>query len=74
LRIIILYYWSEKHTCFSYCNYLQKWVEKAPKDGIHLPKPNIFIPSDLSLKNVEEKVRHTKTYSFAENAEEYLLI
>ncbi|TVU38355.1 hypothetical protein EJB05_11718 [Eragrostis curvula] len=34
---------------------IQKWVEKAPKDGLHLPKPNIFIPSDLSLKNAEEK-------------------
>ncbi|KAK3127443.1 hypothetical protein QOZ80_7AG0573360 [Eleusine coracana subsp. coracana] len=35
---------------------IQKWVEKAPKDGLQLPKPNIFIPSDLSLKNAEEKV------------------
>ncbi|XP_062187589.1 insulin-degrading enzyme-like 1, peroxisomal isoform X2 [Phragmites australis] len=36
---------------------IQKWLEKAPKEGLHLPKHNIFIPSDLSLKRVEEKVR-----------------
>ncbi|KAK1679676.1 hypothetical protein QYE76_040524 [Lolium multiflorum] len=33
----------------------QKWVEKAPDEDLHLPKPNIFIPTDLSLKKVEEK-------------------
>ncbi|KAL6856029.1 hypothetical protein ACP4OV_018831 [Aristida adscensionis] len=35
---------------------IQKWVEKAPEEDLHLPKHNIFIPSDLSLKNVEEKI------------------
>jgi insulysin len=35
---------------------LQKWIEKAPDEDLHLPKHNIFIPSDLSLKNVDEKV------------------
>ncbi|KAM0898656.1 hypothetical protein ACQ4PT_021817 [Festuca glaucescens] len=34
---------------------IQKWVEKAPNEDLHLPKPNIFIPTDLSLKKVEEK-------------------
>ncbi|KAI4967708.1 hypothetical protein ZWY2020_016983 [Hordeum vulgare] len=34
---------------------MQKWVENAPNEDLHLPKPNIFIPTDLSLKNVEEK-------------------
>ncbi|KAL5198469.1 hypothetical protein ABZP36_001981 [Zizania latifolia] len=34
---------------------IQKWVNKAPMEDLHMPKPNIFIPSDLSLKNVEEK-------------------
>ncbi|CAM0906365.1 unnamed protein product [Alopecurus aequalis] len=34
---------------------IQEWVEKAPNEGLHLPKPNIFIPTDLSLKKVEEK-------------------
>jgi insulysin len=35
---------------------LQKWVEKAPEEDLHLPKQNIFIPRDLSLKSVEEMV------------------
>ncbi|KAG2646283.1 hypothetical protein PVAP13_2KG499300 [Panicum virgatum] len=35
---------------------IQKWVAEAPEEDLHLPKPNIFIPRDLSLKNVEEKV------------------
>lgn len=45
----------------SYCveavppSIIQKWIEKAPKEDLHLPKPNIFIPTDLSLKNVEDK-------------------
>ncbi|XP_037484473.1 insulin-degrading enzyme-like 1, peroxisomal [Triticum dicoccoides] len=45
----------------SYCveavppSIMQKWVENAPNEDLHLPKPNIFIPTDLSLKNVEEK-------------------
>ncbi|BAF21958.1 insulin-degrading enzyme-like 1, peroxisomal [Oryza sativa Japonica Group] len=34
---------------------IQKWVEKAPVEDLHMPKPNIFLPSDLSLKNAEEK-------------------
>ncbi|KAG2637828.1 hypothetical protein PVAP13_2NG546806 [Panicum virgatum] len=35
---------------------IQKWLVKAPEEDLHLPKPNIFIPRDLSLKNIEEKV------------------
>jgi insulysin len=35
---------------------VQKWVVKAPEEDLHLRKPNIFIPRDLSLKNIEEKV------------------
>ena len=35
---------------------MQKWVEKAPEEDLHLPKQNIFIPRDLSLKSVEEMV------------------
>lgn len=35
---------------------IQKWVGKAPEEDLHLPKRNIFIPSDLSLRSVEEKV------------------
>ncbi|CAO2178017.1 unnamed protein product [Urochloa humidicola] len=35
---------------------IQKWIQKAPTDELHLPEPNIFIPKDLSLKEVHEKV------------------
>lgn len=38
--------------------YLQEWVLSTPKENLHLPAPNIFIPTDLSLKNVQEKVKH----------------
>uniref|UniRef100_A0A0E0LME8 Uncharacterized protein n=1 Tax=Oryza punctata TaxID=4537 RepID=A0A0E0LME8_ORYPU len=34
---------------------IQKWVNRAPMEDLHMPKPNIFIPSDLSLKNIKEK-------------------
>ncbi|XP_020092240.1 insulin-degrading enzyme-like 1, peroxisomal isoform X3 [Ananas comosus] len=36
---------------------IQQWVEKAPKENLSLPKPNIFIPNDLVLKTVQEKVK-----------------
>lgn len=36
---------------------IQQWIQKAPTEMLHLPKPNIFIPKDLSLKEVHEKVR-----------------
>ncbi|ONM37350.1 Insulin-degrading enzyme-like 1 peroxisomal [Zea mays] len=35
---------------------MREWIEKAPTEKLHLPKPNIFIPKDLSLKEVHEKV------------------
>ncbi|CAD6236516.1 unnamed protein product [Miscanthus lutarioriparius] len=35
---------------------IQQWIKKAPTEKLHLPKPNIFIPKDLSLKEVHEKV------------------
>ncbi|KAF8669312.1 hypothetical protein HU200_051650 [Digitaria exilis] len=35
---------------------IKKWLEIAPEENLHLPKCNIFIPSDLSLKSVGEKV------------------
>ncbi|KAL6657756.1 hypothetical protein ACP70R_005536 [Stipagrostis hirtigluma subsp. patula] len=47
-------------TCYSveaiHPSVIQKWVERAPEEDLHLPKRNIFIPSDLSLKGVEEKI------------------
>ncbi|KAJ4789664.1 Insulinase (Peptidase family M16) family protein [Rhynchospora pubera] len=39
---------------------LEKWVEKAPDVNLSLPKENVFIPTDLSLKNVQEKVRYPR--------------
>jgi hypothetical protein len=33
-------------------------VLSAPDENIHLPAPNKFIPTDLSLKTVPEKVLH----------------
>ncbi|MCH89083.1 zinc-metallopeptidase peroxisomal-like, partial [Trifolium medium] len=36
---------------------IQGWVLSAPDENIHLPAPNKFIPTDLSLKIVPEKVK-----------------
>ncbi|KAM0027550.1 putative insulysin [Helianthus debilis subsp. tardiflorus] len=35
---------------------IQEWMDKAPNEKLHLPSPNVFIPTDLSIKNVQEKV------------------
>ncbi|KAD0702505.1 hypothetical protein E3N88_43836 [Mikania micrantha] len=35
---------------------IQEWMDKAPEEHLHLPSPNVFIPTDLSIKNVQEKV------------------
>ncbi|KAM7505463.1 hypothetical protein LguiB_004367 [Lonicera macranthoides] len=34
---------------------IQQWLERAPDEHLHLPMPNVFIPTDLSLKNVPDK-------------------
>ncbi|KAL6987137.1 Insulin-degrading enzyme-like 1, peroxisomal, variant 2 [Sarracenia purpurea var. burkii] len=34
---------------------IQQWIESAPDEHLHLPAPNVFIPTDLSLKNILEK-------------------
>uniref|UniRef100_A0A0D9V6G7 Peptidase M16 N-terminal domain-containing protein n=1 Tax=Leersia perrieri TaxID=77586 RepID=A0A0D9V6G7_9ORYZ len=36
---------------------IQQWIQKAPTEKLHIPKPNIFIPKDLSLKEAHEKVK-----------------
>ncbi|KAA8518172.1 hypothetical protein F0562_015646 [Nyssa sinensis] len=36
---------------------IQQWIETAPNENLHLPAPNVFIPTDLSLKNVLEKAK-----------------
>lgn len=37
---------------------IQQWTEKAPKEDLHLPIPNIFIATDLTIKQVSEKVQY----------------
>ncbi|KAK8918647.1 Zinc-metallopeptidase, peroxisomal [Platanthera zijinensis] len=37
---------------------IQQWTEKAPEEDLHLPIPNIFIPTDLTLKQVSDKVHN----------------
>ncbi|KAK2994516.1 hypothetical protein RJ640_010794 [Escallonia rubra] len=34
---------------------VQQWMERAPDEHLHLPTPNVFIPTDLSLKTVTKK-------------------
>ncbi|KAM0952030.1 putative insulysin [Dioscorea sansibarensis] len=36
---------------------IQQWIEKAPHERLHLPARNMFIPTDLTLRQVEEKVK-----------------
>ncbi|KAK6232199.1 hypothetical protein SCA6_002272 [Theobroma cacao] len=35
---------------------IQKWMSSAPSDNLQLPAPNMFIPTNLSLKVAQEKV------------------
>ncbi|KAL8494287.1 hypothetical protein ACS0TY_025184 [Phlomoides rotata] len=34
---------------------IEQWIERAPAEDLHLPIPNVFIPTDISLKNVSEQ-------------------
>ncbi|KAK1577860.1 hypothetical protein Q3G72_025458 [Acer saccharum] len=36
---------------------IQEWILSAPSENLHLPGSNIFIPTDLSLKDVHEKAK-----------------
>ncbi|KDP26059.1 hypothetical protein JCGZ_21092 [Jatropha curcas] len=36
---------------------VQEWISSAPNENLHLPEPNLFIPSDLSLKDAQEKAK-----------------
>ncbi|BAS74629.1 Os01g0779100 [Oryza sativa Japonica Group] len=36
---------------------IQQWIQKAPTEKLCIPKPNIFIPKDFSLKEAHEKVK-----------------
>ncbi|CAI9301344.1 unnamed protein product [Lactuca saligna] len=35
---------------------IQEWMKRAPEEDLHLPSPNVFIPTDLSIKSLKEKV------------------
>ncbi|MCL7036080.1 hypothetical protein MKW94_027516 [Papaver nudicaule] len=35
---------------------IQQWISAAPNQNLHLPAPNVFIPTDLSIKDLTEKV------------------
>ncbi|GLT96021.1 hypothetical protein SLE2022_136700 [Rubroshorea leprosula] len=37
---------------------IQEWMSLAPNENLHLPAPNIFIPTDLSLKDPKEKLKY----------------
>ncbi|GAV91529.1 Peptidase_M16_C domain-containing protein, partial [Cephalotus follicularis] len=36
---------------------IQEWMQSAPNESLLLPALNIFIPTDLSLKNAHEKIK-----------------
>ncbi|KAF3776375.1 Zinc-metallopeptidase [Nymphaea thermarum] len=33
---------------------VQKWIDASPNDELHLPAPNLFIPTDLAIKEVQQ--------------------
>ncbi|KAF7847947.1 hypothetical protein BT93_L2425 [Corymbia citriodora subsp. variegata] len=35
---------------------IQEWMSSSPDENLNLPGPNVFIPTDLSLKISEEKI------------------
>lgn len=36
---------------------IQEWMLSSPNENLHLPTPNIFIPTDLALKATQDKVK-----------------
>ncbi|XP_048236137.1 insulin-degrading enzyme-like 1, peroxisomal isoform X2 [Ricinus communis] len=36
---------------------IQGWISSAPNVNLHVPTPNLFIPTDLSINDVQEKVQ-----------------
>lgn len=39
---------------------IQEWIESAPSANLHLPIPNVFIPTDLTLRNENEEGKYPK--------------
>ncbi|KAL1555332.1 Insulin-degrading enzyme-like 1, peroxisomal [Salvia divinorum] len=36
---------------------IEQWADKAPGEDLHLPVPNVFIPTDLFLKTVSDQMK-----------------
>ncbi|KAL8489554.1 hypothetical protein ACS0TY_025459 [Phlomoides rotata] len=36
---------------------IEQWIKRAPAEDLRLPVPNMFIPTDLSLKNVSDQMK-----------------
>ncbi|KAJ3696077.1 hypothetical protein LUZ60_001454 [Juncus effusus] len=36
---------------------IQQWMDSSPNEDLHLPKPNIFIPTDFTLHTPQEEVK-----------------
>jgi insulysin len=53
-------YSLEKITKFT----IQEWMQSAPDVNLLLPTPNVFIPTDFSLKDLKDKVQfHHSSYN-----------
>lgn len=37
---------------------IQEWMLSSPDGDLHLPAPNVFIPTDLSIKNAHDEVKY----------------
>ncbi|XP_057520818.1 insulin-degrading enzyme-like 1, peroxisomal [Amaranthus tricolor] len=37
---------------------IQNWMSASPNEHLHLPEANVFIPTDLSIKDFKDKVTH----------------
>ncbi|XP_021724126.1 insulin-degrading enzyme-like 1, peroxisomal [Chenopodium quinoa] len=59
-------------TCYSHekisSSTIQQWMSCSPNENLHLPAANVFIPTDLSIKDFKDKVTYptllrTSSYS-----------
>lgn len=39
---------------------IQQWMSASPNENLHLPAANVFIPTDLSVKDFKDKVTYPK--------------
>ncbi|KAF8043976.1 hypothetical protein BT93_A2070 [Corymbia citriodora subsp. variegata] len=56
-----LTWWNHGGTAYSMTRIsvstIQGWMSSSPDENLHLPVSNVFIPTDLSLKTSEEKIK-----------------